>query len=84
MYRSAKPRCIFCTQATRHNGIDTTAHTDQQSGKERNHHGTGTDRPKCLRTGKAPHHRNIGHVEEHLKQIRQHQRQAEQQNILRQ
>ena len=62
--------------------IDAAAHTDQQPGEERDSRCAGADRAERFLAGKLTDHGNIRHVEQHLQQVRAHQRNTENENIL--
>ena len=57
--------------------VHAAAHADEKAGEERDQRGGRPDRAERERAGKAPDHSDIGHVEEDLQYVREHQRDAE-------
>ena len=74
------PRLLRAVKAG-HQHVDAAPQTDQKTGHQGDEDGGRPHRAQCLRPGKPPHHRDIRHVKDRLQQVRQHQRQAEHQDL---
>ena len=67
---------ISCNQ-----NIDTSCHANENSCKKSDKRSSRTYCPQGQRTCKLPDYRNICHIKQHLKQVCQHQRNAEKQHF---
>ena len=64
-------------KAARHQCVYAAPHSNQEAGKQSNQRCGRTDRAKGFRAGKTASNGNIRHVEQNLKHVGEHQRQAE-------
>ena len=64
-----------------HHHVDPIAHANQKAGKQRHQNRRRADGTQCFRPHELADHHNVRHVEQSLKQIRNHQRDAEQENL---
>ena len=64
-----------------HQHIDAVAQANEEPGEQGDKNAGGANRAQRRGTGKAPHNRHVGHVEQHLKQIRECQRQTDDENL---
>ena len=69
-------------QATGHCHVDAAADADEQSREQRHQQRGGAHRAQRPVVGELARDGHVAEVEEHLQHLGQHQRQAEQQNIL--
>ena len=64
-----------------HDDVDTGTHTDEEAGVEHDHSGGRPHRSQGQGPREPPHHRDVGHGEQDLENIGEHEREAEKQNI---
>ena len=67
-----------------HQHVDAVAQADQKTCEQGNEDAGGPHRTQGCGACKPPDHRNVGHIEQHLQQVGQGQRQADQQDLPRQ
>ena len=64
-----------------HPDVDGAPHADEKAGEQGHQNGGRSDRPQRLRTGEFSDNRHVRHIEQHLQQLREHQRNAEKEHI---
>ena len=69
-----------CAQVSRRDHVDAAAHADEEPREQGHQDRGGAHRPQGPGPGKPPHHGDIGHVEQNLQHIGQHQGNAESDN----
>ena len=70
------------TVKTRHQHVDAVAQTDEKAGEQGYQRAGGAHSAQRRRPGKAPHHRHVRHIEQHLQQVGKRQRQTDQKDLL--
>ena len=70
------------TIKTRHQHVDAVAQTNEKAGEQGHQRAGGAHSAQRRGTGKAPHHRHVRHIEQHLQQVGKRQRQTDQKDLL--
>ena len=65
-----------------HQHVDAVAQADEKTGEQGDEDARGTHRTQRRGTGEPAHDRDVRHVEQHLQQVGQCQRQADQKDLL--
>ena len=61
--------------------IDAAAHADQKAGEQCHQCGGGADGTQSVGTGELADHSDVGHIEQHLQKVGNHEGKTEQQDF---